>query len=741
MARNPFAQTGTIRDPQFFYGRKREVRQLFDFALKLQPCAIIGDGKIGKSSLLEYIRHPATRQAEGCDLDKDMFCLFDFQQHPQITKPKFWQLILEEISSQVTDVQVQQVITSVVDEGSFANDRIDRLMRAFRRQEIRLFILLDEFECIKESPELFEPSFLAMLRSLSNRFDLVYILASESELYQLIPDSFGSPFPNVFAQIYLGMLESDETHDLIGQAKHPLDLSLQSDESFIMHVTGGHPYLTQVLCYRLFDLKAQKPEIVARDYETVLAESLKDATPFFEKNLWPTFTDVEQQLLINVAWGQEVDSHTYRIEVDRLENRRQYLNRQNGQLRIFSEMFQKFIREHSQGPHKAAIPSPPRGKEIMPQYDDLEILVESRRAGEGYPVRIIRSSAGEVKGQSPFDPLSATTTIVDIQNSNTDRQFLKTVGDTLFNAIMVGDVRRYYDKSKPSTGETDQNLRIRLRIDPPELASLPWEFLYDRAEDRWLAMSSSIALSRYVESPRPIEKLEIKLPLNILAVLSCPPDVSKHQLSILDLEKEYQEIQGALEPLIEANLVTLDPLRNATTQSIRERIYRGDIQYHVLHFSGHGFFVDDDNRTNFPDLETDTGYLLIQDSEGQCRPIDEETMAQLLSETSVRLAIFNACQTGASSATRQLAGLANRVIQLGPPAVVAMQYKITDSVAHLLMREFYSYLCSGYPIDYCLTQARKAIAIDFGYEQRHWAAPVLFMRAPNGMLFDIQAAD
>jgi hypothetical protein len=45
-------------------------------------------------------------------------------------------------------------------------------------------------------------------------------------------------------------------------------------------------------------------------------------------------------------------------------------------------------------------------------------------------------------------------------------------------------------------------LRVKLRINPPEIAALPWEFLYDAGEEEYLCLERSSALVRYLELPR-----------------------------------------------------------------------------------------------------------------------------------------------------------------------------------------------------------------------------------------------
>jgi hypothetical protein len=67
--------------------------------------------------------------------------------------------------------------------------------------------------------------------------------------------------------------------------------------------------------------------------------------------------------------------------------------------------------------------------------------------------------------------------------------------------------------------------------------------------------------------------------------------------------------------------------------------------------------------------------------------------------------------------------------------VIAMQFEIADDVASTFAHEFYGALADGLPIDAAVTEARKAIFA--GGREIEWATPVLYLRAPDGRIFDV----
>ena len=96
--------------------------------------------------------------------------------------------------------------------------------------------------------------------------------------------------------------------------------------------------------------------------------------------------------------------------------------------------------------------------------------------------------------------------------------------------------------------------------------------------------------------------------------------------------------------------------------------------------------------------------------------------------------MLNACEGARSGASDPFAGMAQSLIQQGLPAVVAMQFEITDDAAIIFAHELYGAIADGYPLEAALAEARGAIR-DEG-NPTEWGTPVLYSRAPDGRLFD-----
>ena len=137
------------------------------------------------------------------------------------------------------------------------------------------------------------------------------------------------------------------------------------------------------------------------------------------------------------------------------------------------------------------------------EYLDFEIEIEPGEGGE-YPLSVDRSPAGEVRLtlKWPFTELELKSHLKDLQiallrSSNVRRQTLapeeKTIrdfGEALYEAIFDTEVRALYIASIHKATAEGKGLRLKLRVRPPELSYLPWEFLYDPSQGDYICMSS-----------------------------------------------------------------------------------------------------------------------------------------------------------------------------------------------------------------------------------------------------------
>ena len=363
-------------------------------------------------------------------------------------------------------------------------------------------------------------------------------------------------------------------------------------------------------------------------------------------------------------------------------------------------------------------------------YEDFDLLLE--RAPKGFRAQVLSSSAGQasVEFQLPFSDVElenfllklGRTTRVVRRIESTEMTTAKSFGAALFDAVFAGDVRACLRSAVDEARRENTRVRLRIRLADPVLADLPWEFLYNPAVNRFLALSVQTPVVRYIELPEVIQPIAVTPPIRVLVMISSPSDYP-----VLDGEAEWTRLNESLADLISAGTISVERMDDATLTALQQRLRRSE--YHIFHFIGHGEF----------DQALQEGVLLLERASKRGHRVGSQYLGMLLHDhNTLRLAILNACEGARSSRQDPFAGSAQSLVQQGIPAVIAMQFEIADDVASTFAHEFYGALADGLPIDAAVTEARKAIFA--GGREIEWATPVLYLRAPDGRIFDVAPA-
>ena len=207
----------------------------------------------------------------------------------------------------------------------------------------------------------------------------------------------------------------------------------------------------------------------------------------------------------------------------------------------------------------------------------------------------------------------------------------------------------------------------------------------------------------------------------MLVVISSPTD-----LPPLEVEREWSLLQAELDPLVRSGRLELERLPLASLEDVRETLMTRD--FHIFHYIGHGG-VDDD---------TGEGQLAFTGPDGTSRRVTGSQLGVMLSNAPIRLAVLNSCEGGRVSDVDPYASTAIALVEQGIPAVVAMQFQITDAAATAFSRTLYDSVTAGRPVDLAVTLARQAV---LAASEGEWATPVLYLRAVDGVLFDLEHRD
>ena len=378
--------------------------------------------------------------------------------------------------------------------------------------------------------------------------------------------------------------------------------------------------------------------------------------------------------------------------------------------------------------------------------DDSNLLGESGEAHvSGMPFRLDIVETGEQwvvtcttphgkavsRIPAPFSPAVLHRALADIEKAlirsyspvTTRRaapvdQAVREFGETLSDAVLTGDVRRLFDRCRQDARERQTSLRILLDTDGPNVSVIPWEFTVDpNARDEYLALRVPIIRSPHLIGP--VSSSRVALPLRVLGVSAPPAD-----LPALDTQREREDISKAFWQRLTPGDVHIEWLHEDRWAELAEAIRSHP--WHVLHIMSHGGF----------DPEAGGGYIQLSGENGTARPISAVDLARLISENpSLRLIVLNACESAFSSTEGIFTSTAEKLVREGVPAVVAMQYEITDTAALVFASSFYGQIAQGVPVDRAMTRARETVKMT--NDSLEWATPVLFLSSEETQIFEV----
>jgi len=381
------------------------------------------------------------------------------------------------------------------------------------------------------------------------------------------------------------------------------------------------------------------------------------------------------------------------------------------------------------------------------EYQDFEIEIGSDSA-EGTPRRyfahVIRSPAGEAS-RSPVqfrfsEPKELArlradleSAVLDVNSNNvaglTSRaeKVLRDFGHEVFRSIFV-DVRSISNIYAQSKGK---DLRIKLRISAPDLATLPWEYLYE--EDNVIGyVSLRLPLVRYLETAGAAGPMGVKGPLRILGMISSPDSDEWPKLNVAE---ERRRIEQGIDKLDKDKRVVFGWVRGGTGKDLMDKLLEGE--WHIFHFIGHGGVEPQSPADPSGNSFDQSGFIVMVDEDGKPAKKFASDLAMMLADArkSLRLVVLNCCESARINVGEKFGNPAMGLMMGGSlPAVVAMQFPISDDAAIRMSEGFYKALANNVPVDDAVKMARRFIRdksrIEFGI-------PVLYMRSADGKIFEV----
>jgi len=338
---NPYLNRVMIRDPAEFIGRKLEIEKVFSRigAARPQSVSIVGERRIGKSSLLYHLSRPEVYAKNLTDPSRYVFVLVDLHGLGDVNVSEFFDLLLDEISAAAGISRPQRVSNGYLSMKQF----IPELHRNGRK----LVLLWDEFDSITRNRK-FGEEFFSFFRSMANRYDVAYVTTAVRELQEIChTESVAvSPFFNIFTNLYLRIFSPEEARELICGPSGCSQIPLDEHEPALLDTAGYFPFFLQLACSSLFDQLAegvQKEKAV----ECARLQFLEEARPHV-LYLWQHMEpELRKVLRVIVRGGTSTTKLSY-LEERLLRDG--YLVASTEGLKLFSSLFSHWLGDFDRTP-------------------------------------------------------------------------------------------------------------------------------------------------------------------------------------------------------------------------------------------------------------------------------------------------------------------------------------------------------------------------------------------------------
>ena len=335
--KNPYMNRVMIKNINEFYGRKSEVLKIYSRigSSRPQSVSIVGERRIGKSSLLNYIYHPKNRMKYLHSPNDYLFIFIDFQEKRGINIPQFFDSIYAFLLREFKGGLVLDVKPNY--------EGFKKVITTFDQNGLNIIMLFDEFESITKNQN-FNTEFYSFLRSIANNYNIAYVVSSGRNLQNLCHsrEISDSPFFNIFSNITVTQFSREEALQLITQPSYKLGYSLEHYAPFVFDIAGYYPFFIQIACAVLFEYVRKNDNMTKTTLDKVKEEFLDEAKVHFQQ-IWDICDDDQREVLLRLCHGEQIPKSQEYV-LNKLI-KAGYVKVQNERSLIFSSLFEKFIAE------------------------------------------------------------------------------------------------------------------------------------------------------------------------------------------------------------------------------------------------------------------------------------------------------------------------------------------------------------------------------------------------------------
>ncbi len=311
--------------PTLFYDRRQVLGTIAGklSGLSAQSVSIVGERRIGKSSLLLHLKNSLVDQLP--PPHHYLVIYLDLMKAYCHSQKGLMRVLRRELTQSWREPWPKNEDGDLI--------AFDFALEDLQAEGVRLILCLDEVENLTKRPAEFN-DLLEDWRAGGSMGQMALITASTQPLADLCQaGGLISPFYNIFSQAHLGLLPAADWRALVTDHM----AVTEADLAFIETIAGGHPFYTQMAAGHLWQARAQG----AVTHQSLTAELARQMAPHL-RGLWQKLTAAERETLRRLATSPGGDINT---RISAALTRRGLIT----EGRVFSIVFAEMIQDECTG--------------------------------------------------------------------------------------------------------------------------------------------------------------------------------------------------------------------------------------------------------------------------------------------------------------------------------------------------------------------------------------------------------
>jgi len=335
MKENPFQYLKPVQNPEDFFGRREDIRSIYRHILSSHSVSLIGERKIGKTSLLLHLICPQILAEYEIPSENLMFyidilaCSFE---KPSDAFRKFLECISEKITG-----EIRNEATSLLGKENIYFHEFEEIVARINNNDQRIVFFLDEFEKISmiKSGDIF-----SKLRYLAQMYNVTFVVSTLHDLMFLFKEErfSTSPFFNIFTKHQLQGLDGDTSRELIVTIFEREGFGIDSSIiDSIVEFSGTSPFTLKLACYFYYE-RATKGFV---DFDDTLKNLIHEELEPHHRYNWDHLPRNEQAALLDIIRN----GNTNDLFAERKLERKGYIEKGETGLYVTSKSLQRFLKE------------------------------------------------------------------------------------------------------------------------------------------------------------------------------------------------------------------------------------------------------------------------------------------------------------------------------------------------------------------------------------------------------------